>query len=97
MKDRFRLMGNFLAADDVPDTLFGFKIVADEKDYTEEDRAFFREHPEAGGYYDLGEDGADEPEDELPPEDQQPKGDNDEDNADTAAGPVLPSGADGDL
>ena len=93
MKDRFRLMGNFLATDDVPGTLFGFKIVADEKDYTEEDRAFFREHPEAGGYYDLGED---EPEDELPQEDQQPKGDNDEDNA-GAAGPALPSGADGDL
>ena len=55
MKDRFRLMGNFLATDDVPDTLFGFKIVADEKDYTEEDRAFFKEHPEAGGYYDLGD------------------------------------------
>ena len=92
--DGKRLMGNFLATDDVPDTLFGFKIVADEKDYTEEDRAFFREHPEAGGYYDLGED---EPEDELPQEDQ-PKGDDNEDNAGAAAaGPVLPSGADGDL
>lgn len=94
MRDRFKLMGNFLATDDVPETLFGFKIVADEKDYTEEDRAFFKEHPEAGGYYDLGED---EPEDEIPQE-NQPKGDDDEDdNGAVAAGPALPSGADGDV
>lgn len=93
MKDRFRLMGNFLATDDVPDTLFGFKIVADEKDYTEEDKAFFKEHPEAGGYYDL----EDEPEDEIPQE-NQPKGDdNEDDDGATAAGPALPSGADGDV
>lgn len=92
MKDRFRLMGNFLVTDDVPETLFGFKIVADEKDYTEEDRAFFKEHPEAGGYYDL----EDEPEDEIPQE-NQPKGDDDEDDGATAAGPALPSGADGDV
>lgn len=70
MKDRFRLMGNFLATDDVPDTLFWFKIVADEKDYTEEDRAFFKEHPEAGGYYDL-EDGTDEPDEAEEPGETQ--------------------------
>ena len=45
--------GNFLATDDVPDTLFGVPIVA--SGHTEEDLEFFREHPEAGGYYDMGE------------------------------------------
>jgi lysozyme len=46
---------NFLATDKVPETLFGFPVVT--KDYTEEDLEFFREHPEAAGYYDLGDEG----------------------------------------
>ena len=56
MKGRFSLMGNFLATDKVPDTIFGIPVVSRREDYTEEDIAFFREHPEAGGYYDLGGD-----------------------------------------
>ena len=55
MKDRFNLMGNFLATDKVPETLFGFEVAASDEKWTDADRAFFREHPEAGGYYDLGE------------------------------------------
>lgn len=42
-------LGNFLATDDVPETLFGFPVVT--KDYAPEDLAFFKAHPEAGGYY----------------------------------------------
>lgn len=58
--------GNFLAQDNVPDTLFGVKVVKD--GYTEEDLQFFRDHPEAGGYYDLGEDAEPpEPPAEPPP------------------------------
>ena len=52
--------GNFLATDEVPDTLFGVPVVKD--GYTDEDLAFFAEHPEAGGYYDLGGDEGAEPE-----------------------------------
>lgn len=48
-------MGNFLATDKVPDTIFGIPVVSRREDYTEEDIAFFKEHPEAGGYYDMGE------------------------------------------
>jgi GH24 family phage-related lysozyme (muramidase) len=59
--------GNFLATDEVPDTLFGVPVVKD--GYTDEDLAFFAEHPEAGGYYDLGEDAEPpEPPDEPPPD-----------------------------
>lgn len=43
------VLGNFLATDNVPETLFGFPIVA--KDYTPEDLAFFKAYPEAGGFY----------------------------------------------
>ena len=50
-----RNMSNFLATDKVPDTIFGIPIVSRREDYTEGDIAFFREHPEAGGYYDMGE------------------------------------------
>lgn len=57
-------MSNFLATDRVPDTIFGIPVVSRREDYTEEDLAFFKEHPEAGGYYDMGEgtpeDGSDE-------------------------------------
>lgn len=52
-------LANFLATDDVPETLFGFPVVT--KDYTPEDLAFFKAHPEAGGYYDMSDEGA-EPE-----------------------------------
>lgn len=53
--DRFANSRNFLATDKVPDTIFGIPIVAKREDYTEEDIVFFQEHPEAGGYYDMGE------------------------------------------
>lgn len=52
--NRFDLSKNFLATDKVPESIFGIPIVSRKEDYTEEDIAFFREHPEAGGYYDLG-------------------------------------------
>ena len=62
--NRFANSRNFLATDKVPDTIFGIPIVSKREDYTEEDIAFFKEHPEAGGYYDMGEgtpeDGSDE-------------------------------------
>ena len=48
-------MANFLATDKVPDTIFGIPVVSRREDYTEEDVAFFKEHPEAGGYYDMGD------------------------------------------
>lgn len=44
---------DFLATDRVPDTIFGIPVVAD--GYTEEDVEFFLRHPEAGGYYDMGD------------------------------------------
>lgn len=47
-------LGNFLATDEVPPTLFGVPVVSAEEQYTEKDLAFFKEHPEAGGYYDMG-------------------------------------------
>lgn len=46
---------NFLATDDVPDSLFGIPIVQDESRYTERDIEFFRENPKAAGFYDLGD------------------------------------------
>ena len=54
-EDRFAMSRNFLATDKVPDSIFGIPIVSDSDDYTPEDIAFFHSHPEAGGYYDLGE------------------------------------------
>lgn len=60
MRDRYlQKMASFLATDDVPETLFGIPVVTKETGYTEKDIEFFKNHPEAGGYYDLGE-GADE-------------------------------------
>lgn len=50
--DRFKTSRNFLATDKVPDSIFGIPVVSREGDYTEADLAFFKEHPEAGGYYD---------------------------------------------
>lgn len=61
-EDRFSTARNFLATDEVPETLFGIPVVADEGGWTERDIEFFREHPEAGGYYDMGD------EEEEPPE-----------------------------
>ena len=46
-------LGNFLATDKVPPTLFGVPIVT--TDQTPEDLAFFRDYPDAGGFYDMGE------------------------------------------
>ena len=62
-------LSNFLATDEVPDSIFGIPVVSREEDYTEADLAFFQEHPEAGGYYDLGEDAdPSEPPEEPPPD-----------------------------
>lgn len=44
--------GNLLATDAVPATLFGVPVVSD--GYTETDTRFFRDHPEAGGFYEMG-------------------------------------------
>ena len=52
---KLRQMSSFLATDDVPQTLFGIPIVSDEPQHTEADLEFFRNHPEAGGYYDMGD------------------------------------------
>lgn len=60
-----RNMANFLATDRVPDTIFGIPVVSRKEDYTEADLAFFKEHPDAGGYYDMGDGAAEEPQ---PPE-----------------------------
>lgn len=74
MKDRFSLSRNFLATDEVPETIFGIPVVSREEDYTEEDLAFFREHPEAGGYYDLGDDGSNTRADTLGGNTGRPRG-----------------------
>lgn len=65
---------NFLATDRVPDTIFGIPVVSRRGDYTEEDIAFFRANPRAGGYYDMGdEEGGESPEGpETPPPDEPP-------------------------
>ncbi len=47
------VFGNFLATDDVPDTLFGVPVVTG--GYSPEDLEFFKEHPSAGGFYDMGD------------------------------------------
>ena len=68
--DRFAMSRNFLATDKTPDTLFGIPVVADRSRYTPEDLAFFRKHPEAGGYYDMGNEGGAPP--ERPVKERQP-------------------------
>ena len=55
---------NFLATDDVPETLFGIPVVS--QDYTEEDLEFFKRNPKAAGFYDLGDDNDEQ---EPPPDD----------------------------
>ena len=54
-EDRFAMSRNFLATDKVPESIFGIPVVQDEDAWTEADLEFFRKHPEAGGYYDMGE------------------------------------------
>lgn len=58
-------VAKFLATDNVPETIFGIPVVQDARQYTKKDVDFFQMHPEAGGYYDLG-DGT--------PEDGSPEG-----------------------
>ena len=48
---------NFLATDDVPESIFGIPVVQDESQYTEKDLAFFRENPKAAGFYETGDEG----------------------------------------
>lgn len=48
-------LSNFLATDEVPESLFGIPVVASPEQYTESDIAFFQEHPKAGGFYELGD------------------------------------------
>ena len=64
-KSRHRDFVNFLARDEVPDSIFGIPIVQDESQYTEKDLEFFRRNPKAAGFYDLGDEEADE--DAAPP------------------------------
>lgn len=54
-KSRHRDFVNFLARDEVPDSIFGIPIVQDESQYTEKDLEFFRRNPKAAGFYDLGD------------------------------------------
>lgn len=58
--DNFGTFRNFLATDDVPESIFGYPVVRDESQYTEKDLAFFRENPRAAGFYDLGGEEVDE-------------------------------------
>lgn len=60
---------NFLATDDVPETLFGIPVVS--SGYTQEDLEFFKANPKAAGFYDLGDGGGGE---EPPPEEPPPEG-----------------------
>ena len=74
MDDRFATSRNFLATDKVPDTIFGIPVVSRKEDYTEADLKFFAEHPEAGGYYDLGEETPDDGSEEgAPTQADEPK------------------------
>jgi predicted NAD-dependent protein-ADP-ribosyltransferase YbiA (DUF1768 family) len=61
---------NFLATDDVPETLFGIPVVS--QDYTEKDLEFFKRNPKAAGFYDLGDDNEEPPPEEPPPEEPPP-------------------------
>ena len=58
--DNFGTFRNFLATDDVPESIFGIPVVQDESQYTEKDLAFFKENPKAAGFYDLGDEDVDE-------------------------------------
>ena len=48
-------LSNFLATDEVPESLFGIPVVASPEQYTKNDIAFFEAHPKAGGFYELGD------------------------------------------
>ena len=73
-EDRFAMSRNFLATDKVPDSIFGYPIASRKEDYTPEDIEFFRAHPEAGGYYDLGEGSPEDGTEEgAPVQDDEPK------------------------
>lgn len=52
---RFEGARGLLATDDVPDSLFGIPVVHSRDGWTESDISFFRKHPEAAGFYDLGD------------------------------------------
>lgn len=58
--DNFGTFRNFLATDDVPESIFGYPVVRDEAQYTERDLEFFRKNPKAAGFYDLGDEEVDE-------------------------------------
>lgn len=63
--------GNFLATDEVPETLFGVPIVT--SGYTKGDTEFFKAFPEAGGFYDLGDNTSDDDDPEPPDGGKKPK------------------------
>ena len=65
-------LSNFLATDDVPETLFGIPVVS--SGYTQEDLEFFKRNPKAAGFYDLGDNGEEPPPEEPPPEEPPPGG-----------------------
>lgn len=54
-ENNFGSFTNFLASDDVPESIFGIPIVQDESRYTERDIEFFKENPKAAGFYDMGD------------------------------------------
>lgn len=58
--NRFSASRNFLASDRVPETIFGIPVASKPEHYTQADLDFFRDHPEAGGYYETGEESSDE-------------------------------------
>jgi len=58
--DNFGTFRNFLATDEVPESIFGIPVVHDESQYTEKDLEFFRKNPKAAGFYDLGDEEVDE-------------------------------------
>ena len=58
--DNYGSFRNFLATDDVPDSLFGIPVVQDESQYTEADIRFFKENPKAAGFYDMGDEDAED-------------------------------------
>lgn len=58
--DNFGTFRNFLATDEVPESIFGFPVVQDESRYTKKDLEFFRKNPKAAGFYDLGDEEMDE-------------------------------------
>lgn len=53
--DNYGSFRNFLATDDVPESIFGIPVVQDESRYTEADIRFFKENPKAAGFYDMGD------------------------------------------